>query len=67
MKKLFYLAVLGFTFSCSDNKTNTTTTESTPVTPAADNVNGNIPDSTNNIKLNQQLPVDSSHLRDSTR
>ena len=66
MKKLFSLLVIGFLFSCGNGKTDANKTES-PVTPPVDNVNGNIPDSTNSINLNQPLPIDSSHLNDSTQ
>lgn len=64
MKKLLYLAVMGFIFSCSDNKSDAAI-ESAPVTPGIENTNGNIPDSSNTIPLNSTLPVDSSRLNDS--
>ncbi|HYO22686.1 MAG TPA: hypothetical protein VER36_09780 [Flavisolibacter sp.] len=63
MKKLLYLPVIGFLLSCGND---TVKTETTPASPAVENVEGNIPDSTNSVNLNGTLPVDSSHLRDST-
>lgn len=52
--------------ACSNDKT-TESNESAPVTPGADNVNGNIQDTSNSIRLNQPLPKDSSGMNDSTR
>ncbi|RYZ49325.1 MAG: hypothetical protein EOO14_20840 [Chitinophagaceae bacterium] len=66
MKKLLSLLIMGFLFSCGNGKMDDNKTES-PVTPPVDNVNGNIPDSTNTINLNQPLPIDSSNLKDSTQ
>jgi hypothetical protein len=66
MKKLIYLAVISFALSCGNEKSDATKTEAPPVSPGIENTDGNIPDSTNSINLNQKLPVDSSGLRDST-
>ncbi len=66
MKK-FILPVLiaGFILACNNEK-KTESNESAPVTPGADNVNGNIPDTSDAVRLNQSMPKDSSHTRDST-
>jgi hypothetical protein len=65
MRKLLYLAVMGFIISCGDNKSTDAATESAPVTPGIENTNGNMPDTSNTIPLNSTLPVDSSRLNDS--
>lgn len=65
MKKLLYLSAIGFMVSCGDDKSNTTETESAPVTPGIDNTNGNLPDTSSTIPLNSTLPVDSSRINDS--
>ena len=60
MKKIFSILLLAVFFAC--NNDNTTTEEGTttaPVTPGIDNVNGNIPDTTETIRLNRPLPTDS--------
>lgn len=67
MKKLFSsLLLVSVLFACNNDKT-TDSTESAPVTPGIDNVNGNIPDTTDAIRLNQPLPKDSSGMTDSIR
>lgn len=67
MKKiLFVFLVIGVVAACNNNKT-TESNESSPVTPGADNVNGNILDTNNTIQLNQTPPKDSSGINDSTR
>ena len=47
------------------NDTSNNEVPSSPITPGVQNVNGNLPDSSNTIELNQSLPVDSSRLEDS--
>jgi hypothetical protein len=42
-----------------------TSTESAPVTPGIENTNGNIPDTSTTMRLNNPLPIDSSNLKDS--
>lgn len=64
MKSLVLLAVSLAALSCGNNKT--TEAQPSPVTTATDNVDGNVPDSTNSINLNRPLPTDSSGLNDST-
>ena len=61
MKKLFSLFLLaGIVTACgNDNTTNEAETTGAPVTPGIDNVNGNIPDTGEAVRLNQPLPVDS--------
>ena len=66
MKKILYPAVMGFLLACGNEKTDDTKTESSPATPAVENVDGNIPDSTNSVNLNKPMPTDSSRLKDST-
>ncbi len=62
MKKLFSIALLtGFLVACnSGTNKSETDTKSAPVTPGIDNVNGNIPDTTETIRLNRPMPVDST-------
>ena len=67
MKKiLIYLFIAGAGVACGNDKT-TESNGSSPVAPGADNVNGNLPDTTESIRLNQTPPQDSSSLTDSTR
>ena len=70
MKKISsVLLVAGWLAACNgDDKT--TETNSAPVTPGIDNVNGNLPDTSETIRLNRPLPVDSTSadsLRDTTQ
>jgi hypothetical protein len=61
-KNLFFLLAIVFLASCGNSSTTTTESDSTTNTGAAavENVDGNIPDSTNSVPLNgQPLPVDS--------
>lgn len=69
MKKLFFiLLVAGFAVSCGNDTTKSEEgTKSAPITPGIDNVNGNIPDTTESIRLNKTLPTDSVTGTDSTR
>jgi hypothetical protein len=62
MKKLLSLfLVTGLLVACGNNDTNEeTNAASAPVTPGIDNVNGNIPDTTETMRLNGPLPVDST-------
>lgn len=69
MKKLFsFLVAVGFLFSCGGKGTSNEDTgaQSTPVTPGIDNVNGNVPDTTETLRLNRPLPVDSTTGTDSS-
>jgi len=53
--------------SCSDGTTTTDESAGTTATPV-ENVNGNIPDTTNSVSLdNSNKTPDSSHLKDSTK
>lgn len=69
MKKIISIAFLGVLFVACGN--NTSKTEegpmSAPVTPGIDNVNGNIPDTTETIRLNRPLPTDSTTGTDSSQ
>jgi hypothetical protein len=69
MKKLSFGLLFAFFFSCSDNKTTTTTTEEGSATTApVENVNGNIPDTTNGVSPSTMTQTpDSTHLKDSAR
>lgn len=61
-KNLFYLLAIAFLSSCGNSGTSKSESDSAtnPSSPAVENVNGNIPDSTNTVPLNgQSLPVDS--------
>jgi hypothetical protein len=63
---LALVAVFLFT-SCKNSGTGSVNKDSGTTTNAAgmDNVNGNVPDTTSGMKLNQTLPVDSSKMKDS--
>jgi hypothetical protein len=71
MKKLFlFIAGTSFLVACNNNSSTTTPSSDSSVTPAntnVENVNGNIPDTTSGMTLNHSLPVDSSHLKDSSK
>ena len=63
MKKIFSILLLaGFFAACNSN--NTTDAEegatAAPTTPGIDNVNGNVPDTGETIRLNRPLPTDSA-------
>lgn len=72
MKKVIasLLTVCFFAACGNDNTTksesDTTTTTTGPGTPAVENVNGNVPDTTNSVTLNKPLPKDSSSVTDSS-
>ncbi|HEV7330619.1 MAG TPA: hypothetical protein VGN63_06215 [Flavisolibacter sp.] len=60
MKKLLSIVLLAGFFACnSDTTTTEEGTTSAPVTPGIDNVNGNVPDTSETIRLNRPLPTDS--------
>ena len=61
------VCLIGLLIGCNNDKNNETSTEAAPVSPGADNVNGNLPDTSGSIKLNQPLPKDSSSAPDSIR
>jgi len=68
MKKLVtgFLAIM--LFSCSNGDHVAPTNESAPNTPNVENVNGNMPDTTNSIKLGKpDTTPDSVHLKDSLK
>jgi hypothetical protein len=70
MKRLFYFFILSsFFLACNNSGTMSNTSgDSTSTNPTnIENVNGNIPDSTSGMTLNQSLPIDSSRLKDSAR
>ena len=67
MKKLFFTLLTAAVFVACGNDKTTESNESGPVAPGADNVNGNIPDTSDAIRLNETPPKDSSGIRDSTR
>ncbi|RYZ19976.1 MAG: hypothetical protein EOO10_23730 [Chitinophagaceae bacterium] len=67
MKKVLFSLLVIVTFAACGNDQTTESNEAAPVTPGADNVNGNIPDTTDAIRLNQSSPKDSSNIKDSTR
>lgn len=67
MKRLLFAIVAFAAFACSDDKkTDASSTESAPVTPGIENTNGNVPDTSTTIRLNQPMPVDSSKINDSS-
>jgi hypothetical protein len=66
MKKLFaFLFSLALLQACNNSSEAAQTEVPNPAN--VENVNGNIPDSTNSINLNQGLPVDSSKVKDSLK
>ena len=60
---MFLLA--GFSFSCSDGDTTTTTNDPNATSVPVENVNGNIPDTINSVS--PAVPQTDSVTRDSTR
>lgn len=68
MKKQFFclLSAVALSACGSNDTTNAADSPSGPTTPATENVDGNIPDSTNSVNLNEPMPVDSSAVKDST-
>jgi hypothetical protein len=69
MKRLALLFLVGnLILACNNSAdTSTTVTDSgtAPNSTNVGNVNGNVPDTTSGMTLNQSLPVDSSNLKDS--
>lgn len=72
MKTLFLLLIIFNLLPACNNSSNTTTTSvdsttAAPNTTNVENVDGNVPDTTSGMTLNQSLPVDSSGVKDSPR
>jgi len=70
MNKLFALLITASFFTaCNDSSDSTTSADSAtaPANTNVGNVNGNVPDTTSGMTLNQTLPVDSSRLKDSSK
>ena len=67
MKAILYgLFLTVFFCACNgDQSTESSDVKSAPVTPGIDNVDGNIPDTTRAIRLNEPLPKDSTLVNDS--
>jgi hypothetical protein len=67
--KLFSLILASsFLFACNNSSNSSTSTDSTSTNQTnIENVNGNVPDSSSGINLNQPLPVDSSRVKDSAK
>lgn len=69
-KNLFVLLAIVFFASCGNSGTTTSETDTGSVpgagTPAVENVNGNVPDTTNSVQLNKPLPTDTL-AKDSVR
>ncbi len=63
MKKL--LAITSIFFFACNNSADSTKSADPGTSGGTENVNGNIPDTNSGLILNQPLPIDSSHLRDS--
>ncbi|WP_148661104.1 hypothetical protein [Flavisolibacter tropicus] len=66
-KYLIGVLMTGILLSCKNKNTTTTTTESSPNLTNVENVNGNIPDTTNSISLENRQTVDSLSLADSLK
>lgn len=60
-KNLFFLPAIFILAACGNSGTSKSDSDSSgnPSTPAVENVNGNLPDSTNTVPLNGTMPVDS--------
>ena len=70
MNKLFALLItISLLIACNNNGDTTTSADSAtaPANTNVGNVNGNVPDTTSGMTLNQTLPVDSSRLKDSSK
>ena len=70
MNKLFALLItISLLIACNNNGDTTTSADSAtaPANTNVENVNGNVPDTTSGMTLNQTLPVDSSRLKDSSK
>jgi hypothetical protein len=67
MKAILYgLFFTAFICACNGDKSaDSSDGKSAPVTPGIDNVDGNIPDTTRAIRLNEPLPKDSTLVNDS--
>jgi ABC-type oligopeptide transport system substrate-binding subunit len=64
---LAMMAVCGL-LACNSGSNSTTSADSTSPSPTnVQNVNGNTPDTTSGINLNQPMPVDSSRMKDSAQ
>ncbi len=67
MKKLFSILLLAGIFTACNSDSTTEGNGAAPVTPGIDNVNGNVPDTSETIRLNNPLPTDSvTGTKDST-
>ena len=66
IKFLIGVLITGILMSCK-NKTTTTTTESSPNLTNVQNVNGNIPDTSSSISLDNRQTVDSLSVSDSIK
>ncbi|RYZ45943.1 MAG: hypothetical protein EOO14_25140 [Chitinophagaceae bacterium] len=60
MKKLFSIFLLAGIFTACNSDSTTDGNGAAPVTPGIDNVNGNVPDTSETIRLNNPLPTDST-------
>jgi hypothetical protein len=69
MKKFHsFILVCNLILACNSSSNSSTSTDSTTTNQTnVENVNGNVPDSSSGINLNQPLPVDSSRLKDSLK
>ncbi len=69
MKKLLFILLVAGTFSCDSNKKVDdveSTENATGIQPGIQNVNGNIPDTSNSINLDNNK-TDSGMVKDSLR
>jgi hypothetical protein len=71
MKRLVLLFLVGNLILACNNSADTSTTSTdsgtAPNSTNVGNVNGNVPDTTSGMTLNQSLPVDSSNLKDTNK
>jgi hypothetical protein len=66
MKKILAALLLISAISCNSNNSNTTTSDSTTNVKPVQNVNGNIPDTTNGADITGKQKIDTTKI-DSSR
>jgi hypothetical protein len=67
MKKLWNVFIIALFLAACDNGKSKSTTDAAPNTPNVENVNGNIPDTTNSVSLESRTSQDTLKTGDSVR
>jgi hypothetical protein len=68
MKNRFiYIGIIVLLAACNNSSTTTTTDDATPNQTGVQNVNGNMPDTSNSININATEHQDSSRVKDSVK